>query len=74
MHGIRPFAGTVVDPVYGLTDKDVILLTSLLQPGSPTWSSRPDRFALQIGAQIYGDAGEGMVVGARCSPANEITQ
>jgi hypothetical protein len=74
VHGIGPFASAVVDPVYELTDKGVFLLRSLLQPGRPTSSSPPDCFALRIGAQVRGDAGEGIVVGARCSPANQLTQ
>ena len=74
VHGIGPFASTMVDPVYELTDQGVFLLTSLLQPGRPTSSSPPDCFALRVGAHVQGDAGEGVVVGARCSPANQLTQ
>lgn len=74
VHGIGPFNSTLVDPVYELTDKGVVVLTSLLQPGRPTSSSPPDCFALAIGTQVRGDAGKGTVVGARCSPANQITE
>src|SRR5215510_9129389 len=74
VHGIGPFGSAVVDPVYELTEKGVFVLTSLLQPGSPTQSSPPDCFVLKIGARVRGDAGEGTVVGARCSPANQLTQ
>jgi hypothetical protein len=74
VHGIGPFASTVVDPVYELTEQGVLVLTSLLQPGSPTQSSPPDCFALQIGTRVHGEAGEGTVVGGRCSPANQLTQ
>jgi hypothetical protein len=74
VHGIAPFASTVVDPVYELADKGVFELTFLLAPGRPTSSSPPDCFGLKIGAQVRGDAGEGIVVGARCSPANQLTQ
>jgi len=74
VHGIGPFASAVVDPVYELTEKGVFLLTSLLQPGSPTQSSPPDCFVLKIGTRVHSDAGEGTVVGARCSPANQLTQ
>src|SRR5262245_30533112 len=74
VHGIGPRSGAVVDPVYELTDKGVLLLNSLVQPGSPTPSSPPDCFALEIGARVYGDAGKGTVIGARCSPANQFTQ
>ena len=74
MHGIGPLGSTLVDPVYELTDRGALLLTSLLQPGRPTSSSPQDCFALRIGAQVRGDNGEGTVVGARCSPANQLTQ
>ena len=74
VHGIGPFTSTVVEPVYELTDKGVFSLTSLLLPGRPTSSSPPDCFAIRINAKVRGDAGEGRVVGARCSPTNQITQ
>ena len=74
VHGIGPFSAKLVDPVYELTDKGILLLTYLLQPGSPTQSSPPGCFALKIGARVHGDAGEGTVVGARCSPVNQLTQ
>jgi hypothetical protein len=74
VHGIGPFSSTLVDPVYELTDKGVFLLTSLLQPGVPAQSSPSDCFALKVGQQVQGDLGEGVVVGARCSPANQFTQ
>ena len=47
VHGIGPFSSTVVDPVYEMTDQGVFLLTSLLQPGTPTTSSPSDCFALK---------------------------
>jgi hypothetical protein len=74
VHGIGPFSSNVVDPVYELTDKGIRLLTSLLQPGSLTQSSPPDCFMFKIGARVHGEAGEGTVIGARCSPANQLTQ
>ena len=74
VHGIGPFTSTVVEPVYELTDQGVFSLTSLLLPGRPTSSSPPDCFALRINAKVRGDAGEGTVVGARCSPTNQVTQ
>jgi len=74
VHGIGPFESTLVDPVYELTEKGVFVLTSLLQPGRPASSSPPDCFALKIGAQVQGDEVAGTVVGARCSPANQLTQ
>jgi hypothetical protein len=74
VHGIGPFSSKVVEPVYELTEKGVFSLTSLLLPGTPTSSSPPDCFALKINAKVRGKSGEGIVVGARCSPSNKITQ
>jgi hypothetical protein len=47
---------------------------SLLKPGVPTSSSPPECFKLAIGAHMQGARGEGVVVGALCSPANQFTQ
>jgi hypothetical protein len=74
VHGIGPFSSTVAEPVYEFTEEGVFLLTSLLLPGRSTSSSPPDCFALKINAKVGGEAGEGIVVGARCSPSNRITQ
>jgi hypothetical protein len=62
IHGIGPFASTVVEPVYELTDKGIFSLTSLLLPGSPTSSNPPDCFALKVKAKVRSEAGEGIVV------------
>jgi hypothetical protein len=59
IHGIGPFASTVVEPVYELTDQGVFSLTSLLLPGRPTSSSPPECFALKVNDKVRGDAGEG---------------
>ena len=74
MHGIGPFASTLIEPVYELTSEGVFSLTSLLLPGRPTSSSPPDCFVLKVNDLVRGDAGEGSVVAARCSPSNKITQ
>jgi hypothetical protein len=74
VHGIGPFQSTLVDPVYQLTNRGVLLLTSLLFPGTPTSASPPDCFVLKLDDRVRGDLGEGDVVGARCSPANKLTQ
>ena len=74
VHGIGPFTSTVVEPVYELTDKGVFSLTSLLLPGHPVSSSPPNCFTLRINARVSGVLGEGHVVGARCSPTNQITE
>ena len=74
VHGIGPFMNVPSDPVYQLTDKGVLSKPSLLKPGVPTSSSPPDCFTLKIGAHVRGERGEGIVVGALCSPANQFTQ
>ena len=74
VHGIGPFWSKLVDPAYELTDKGVLLLTYLLRPGTPTQSAPPDCFAWKIGTRVSGVLGEGTVIGARCSPANHLTQ
>jgi hypothetical protein len=74
VHGIGPFSSKLVDPVYELTEKGTFLLEYLLVPGTPTQSSPSDCFAWKIGTRVHGDAGEGVVIGARCSPANQLTQ
>ena len=74
VYGIGPFSTKLIDPVYKLTGEGTFLLTSLLKRGTAIDSSPPDCFALRIGAHMKGAEGEGDVVGARCSPANHITQ
>ncbi len=74
VHGVGPFSSKLVDPAYELTDKGTFLLTYLLKPGAPTRSVPPDCFAWKIGTRVRGDAGEGTVIGARCSPASRLTQ
>jgi hypothetical protein len=74
VYGVGPFRSTLVDPVYELTNEGIFLLTSLLQPGTPTNFSPPDCFKLKVGAHVKSAEAEGAVVGARCSPANHITQ
>jgi len=74
VHGVGPFASKLVDPAYELTDKGTLLLTYLLRPGTPTQTVPTECFGWKIGTRVRGDAGEGTVVGARCSPANQFTQ
>ena len=50
------------------------LATAEVVPGRPASSIPPGCFALKIRAKVRGDAGKGIVVGARCSPSNQITQ
>ena len=74
VHGIGPFSSKLVDPAYDLTDNGVLLLTYLLRPGTPTPSAPPDCFAWKIGTRVSSARGDGTVIGARCSPANHLTQ
>jgi len=74
VYGVGPFSSKLIDPVYELTGDSTFLLTSLLQPGTPTDCSPPDCFSLKVGARVKSAEAEGAVVGARCSPANHITQ
>ena len=74
VHGIGPFTAKLVDPAYDLTDKGIVLLTYLLKPGTPVSSGPTECFPWKIGTHVQGDVGEGTVVGARCSPANHLTQ
>ncbi len=74
VHGIGPFINRPIDPAYQLTDKGVLFKTSLLKPGVSTQSSPPECFKLKVGARVHGARGDGMVVGALCSPANQFTQ
>ena len=74
VHGIGPFSSKLVDPVYELTEKGTFLLTYLLRPGTPTQSAPLDCFAWKIGTRVRGQSGEGAIIGARCSPENNLTQ
>jgi hypothetical protein len=74
VHGTGPFINVPIDPVYQLTDKGVLSKPSLLKPGVPTSSSPPECFKLKIGAHVRGKRGQGIVVGALCSPVNQFTQ
>jgi carboxyl-terminal processing protease len=74
VHGTGPFVAKLVDPAYDLTEKGVVARDFLLQPGRPVASAPRGCFDLKIGARVVGAAGEGVVVGARCSPANSLTQ
>ena len=74
VHGIGPFVNLPIDPVFELTARGVLSKPSLLKPGVPTPSSPPDCFKLKVGARVQSDKGDGIIVGALCSPANHFTQ
>lgn len=74
VHGMGPFENLPIDPVFELTNNGVLAKPSLLKPGIATSSSPPDCFRIRIGEHVAGELGEGIVVGALCSPANQFTQ
>lgn len=74
VHGIGPFVNLPIDPVYELTSSGVLSKPSLLKPGVPTSSSPAECFKMGINAHVKDERGEGIVVGALCSPANQFTQ
>ena len=73
VHGIGPFTTTWVEPMYELTDKGVLLQTIAEQPGRLTPTSPPGCFVLKLGTRVRGSLGEGLVVGAKCTPG-QLTQ
>ena len=73
VHGIGPFTTQWVVPVYELTDKGVLLKTSASDPGRPTPTNPDGCFILKLGTPVRGSYGEGVVVGAQCTPG-ELTQ
>jgi len=73
VHGIGPFTTQWVVPVYELTDKGVLLKASAGEAGRPTPTIPEGCFALKLGAPVRGSYGEGVVVGAQCTPS-QLTQ
>jgi hypothetical protein len=73
VHGIGPFSVKWVVPVYELTDHGVLMKTMAEDPGRPVASAPKDCFALKLGASVRGSYGEGVIVGAQCTPS-ELTQ
>ena len=73
VHGIGPFGTQWVVPVYELTDNGVLLKASASDPGCPTPMSPPECFVLKPGDRVRGSYGEGVVIGAQCTP-DQLTQ
>jgi hypothetical protein len=73
VHGMGPFTTTWITPVYELTDEGVLLSTSAADPGRPTSTVPPGCFALKLGSHASGTYGEGVVIGAQCTPG-QLTQ
>lgn len=74
VHGIGPFGTQWVVPVYELTDKGVLLKASASDPGRPMQTSPEGCFALKLGTRVHGSYGEGMIMGAQCTPPGQLTQ
>ena len=73
VHGIGPFMTQWIVPVYELTDKGVLMKTGADDPGRVTPTSPDGCFDLKLGTSVRGSYGEGVVVGAQCTPS-ELTQ
>jgi hypothetical protein len=73
VHGIGPFTTQWVVPVYELTDKGVLLKTGAEDRGRPAQTNPEGCFALKLGTPVHGGYGEGVVVGAQCTPG-QLTQ
>jgi hypothetical protein len=73
VHGIGPFITQWVVPVYELADAGVLMKTTAGDAGRPTPTSPQGCFALKLGTAVRGSHGEGVVVGAQCTPG-QLTQ
>ena len=73
VHGIGPFTTTYVTPMYVLTDQGVLLTTSASEPGQPTSNIPSGCFELKLGTRASGMLGEGLIIGAQCTPG-QLTQ
>jgi hypothetical protein len=73
VHGIGPFTTTWVTPLYELTDEGVLFSTSAAEPARPTSTVPSDCFAFKLGSKVRGAYGEGVIVGAQCTPG-QLTQ
>ena len=73
VHGIGPFTTTWITPVYELTDHGVLLSTSASEPGRPVSTIPADCFEWKLGTRARGMLGEGLIIGAQCTPG-QLTQ
>lgn len=73
VHGIGPFATQWIVPVYELTDRGILLKAGAEDPGRLMATAPQDCFVLKLGTHVRGSYGEGVVVGAQCTPG-ELTQ
>jgi hypothetical protein len=73
VHGIGPFVTQWVVPVYELAGRGVLYKTGAEDPGRIVTQTPPDCFALELGTRVRARYGEGVLVGAQCTPG-ELTQ
>ena len=73
VHGIGPFVTRWVVPVYELTGHGVLLKAGAEDPGRVATTTPPDCFVLKPGTHVHGSYGDGVVMGAQCTPG-ELTQ
>jgi hypothetical protein len=73
VHGIGPFITRWVVPVYELTDKGVLMKVSGADAGHLVPNAPEGCFALKLGTAVRSSYGEGLVVGAQCTPS-QLTQ
>ena len=73
VHGIGSFYSQWVVPVYELTDHGILVKTRAEDPGRAVSTAPPDCFSLTLGTHVQGSYGEGVVIGAQCTPS-ELTQ
>jgi hypothetical protein len=73
VHGIGPFTTQWVVPVYELNDKGILLKASAGDGGRPVPITPEGCFAFKLGSLVRGSYGEGVVVGAQCTPG-QLTQ
>ena len=73
VHGIGPFLTLWVVPVYEITAHGVLFKTGGEDPGRLVSTAPPECFALKLGIHVRGSYGDGVVVGAQCTPG-ELTQ
>jgi len=72
VHGVGAFSVKWVTPMYEISDKGVLLKETGEDPGRPA-SAPKDCFVLKVGTHVRGSYGEGVVIGAQCTPG-ELTQ
>jgi hypothetical protein len=73
VHGIGPFTTTWITPLYALTEAGVLLSTSAADPGRPASTFPAGCFDMKLGSRTSGTRGEGVVIGAECTPG-QLTQ